>query len=75
LPAASDQARMDLPPLYPRFLRAPVTCPDCSTEIQCVVCRFAGRPQPQLRKYPGRLGQLMDGRARPGDRADPGDGW
>lgn len=60
-------------PTYPRFLREPSTCPDCSTEVQCVACRFAGRPAPVLRKYPGRLGQLVDGRPR-AHRAEPVDG-
>jgi len=43
----------------PRYARAaardPEACPDCAPGIQCVACRFAGRPEPRPRKYLGRL--------------------
>lgn len=58
----------------PRYARAakrdPGACPECAPGVQCVACRFAGRPAPRLRKYLGRLAVTL---TRPGrdTRRDP----
>ena len=45
----------------PRYARAavrdPEACPECAPGVQCVACRFAGRPAPRPRKYLGRLAE------------------
>lgn len=42
-------------PRYPSFKAGRGDCPDCLPGIACVACRFAGRPAPPVRRYPGRL--------------------
>ena len=36
-----------------------MTCPACTSTVQCVSCCMEGRPAPRVRKYTGRLGRMQ----------------
>lgn len=46
-----------------------MTCPACTSTVQCVSCRMDGRPAPRVRPYAGR--RPIDGATARGIRPEP----
>jgi len=63
---------MDLPITYARRTKSP-RCLDCASGVQCVACRFSGRPDPRIEKYAGRLGDTLFAGTRGAKREEPED--